>query len=130
MIAFPKLLLLWTAFFMLIFGLPALFTPKIFKNVLEKFLKNSELIRMWGFIVMILWFFYLMVYQAFNNGRAMFFSIFGYASLLKGAVLMRWPSRANTKYKRRYSSKMWSMLIGIICIFFALFMTRIALAKV
>ena len=71
-----------------------------------------------------------MVYQAFNNGRAMFFSIFGYASLLKGAVLMRRPSWANTKYKRYYSTKMGSMLMGIICIVFAAFMTWIALAKI
>lgn len=130
MFTFPQILLLRTALFMLVFGLPALFVPKTFKSVLEKFLKNAELMRIRWFIVMILWFFYLMVYQAFNNGRAMFFSIFGYASLLKWIVLMRWPSWANTKYKRWYSSKLWSILIGIVCVLFAAFMTLIALVKI
>ncbi len=130
MFTFPQILLLWTALFMLVFGLPALFAPKTFKSVLEKFLKNTELMRIRWFIVMILWFFYLMVYQAFNNGRAMFFSIFGYASLLKWIVLMRWPSWANIKYKRYYSSTLGSILMGSICVLFAAFMAWIALVKI
>ncbi|MEI7558501.1 MAG: hypothetical protein WCJ45_07035 [bacterium] len=54
MIAFPKLLLLRTAFFMLVVGLPMLFAPKTFRLIMEKTLKNSDIVRIRGFITMFL----------------------------------------------------------------------------
>lgn len=130
MFTFPELLLLWTSFFILVFGLPMLFAPKTFKTILQKMLKNSDIVRIRAFITMIIWFLFLSVYQKFDNGRAMFFSIFGYASLLKWLVLMWWPSRTGIKYKRYYSSNMWSILMGILCVLFAAFLVWIALMKI
>lgn len=130
MLAFPKLLLLWTALFMLAVGLPMLFAPKKFKLIMEKTLKNTDIIRVWAFITMIIWFLYLTVYQTFNNGWAMFFSIFGYVSLIKWVVLLRFPNYGYNKYKWLYSGRVWSLITGLVVLLFALFLIRIALYKI
>ncbi len=130
MFTFPELLLLWTAFFIVAFGLPMLFAPKTFRSIMEKTLKNSAIVRIWAFITMIIWFLFLSVYQKFNNGWAMTFSIFGYISLLKWLVLLRFPTRGQTKYKWFYSTATASVVLGIIVILFAAFLTWIALMKI
>lgn len=130
MIAFPKLLLLWTSFFIVAFGLPMLFAPKAFKSIMEKTLKNLDIVRVRAFITMIIWFLFLSVYQKFDNGRTMTFSIFGYISLLKWLVLLRFPTWGQTKYKWFFSSTTGLLLWGILVILFAAFLTWIALMKI
>lgn len=129
MLAFPKLLLLWTAFFMLAIWLPALFVPKTFRSIMEKMLKNSDIVRTWWFITLIIWFLYLTVYQTFTNGWAMFFSIFGYLSLIKWLVLLRLPTYGYNKYKWFFSTSIGSTITWIFVIFFSLFIIRVALYK-
>ncbi|MCX6824732.1 MAG: hypothetical protein NTY80_00770 [candidate division SR1 bacterium] len=130
MVAFPKLLLLWTAFFMLAIGLPMLFAPKTFRAIMEKTLKNSDIVRVRAFFTMLLGFLFLTVYQSFNNGWAMFFSIFGYSSLIKGLVLLRFPNYAYGKYRWFYSSSMGSFLTGLLVLAISLFTIRVALMKI
>ena len=130
MFAFPKLLLLRTAFFMLVIWLPLLFAPKAFRTIVEKMLKNTDIIRVRAFITMIIWFLFLSVYQKFNNGRAMFFSIFGYASLIKWAVLMRFPHRGYNKYKWFYSTPTGSLICWLLILLFSLFTIRVAWYKI
>ncbi len=130
MIAFPKLLLLRTAFFMLVVGLPMLFAPKTFRLIMEKTLKNSDIVRIRGFITMFLWLFFLAVNPSISNGWAMFFSIFGYISWIKWAVLMRWPHYGYNKYKRFYSTPTWSLVTSLLVIFFSLFTIRVAIMKI
>lgn len=130
MLAFPQLLLLWTAFFMLTIGLPALFAPKTFWVVLDKTLKNLDIMRIWAFITMLIWFLFLSVYQKFDNGRAMFFSIFGYLSLLKWLVFLRFPTWGYKKYTWFYRTRMGCTLIWIGILLFSLFTIRVALMKI
>jgi len=130
MFTFPELLLLWTAFFMLVIGLPMLFVPKTFRSIMEKTLKNSDIIRVWAFITMIIWFLFLSVYQKFSNGRAMFFSIFGYISLIKWAVLMRFPTMGYKKYTWFYSTSTWSLVTSLLILLFSLFTIWVALMKI
>lgn len=127
MVAFPQLLLLWTAFFILAFWLPMIFAPKVFKTVMERVLKNSDLVRIWAFITMIIWFLYLCVYQKFDQGWMMTFSIFGYISLLKWLVLLRFPAWGKTKYKWFFSSSVGLVFWGIFVLLFAVFLAWIAL---
>ncbi len=129
MFTFPELLLLRTAFFIVAFGLPMIFTPKTFKSIMEKTLKNLDIIRIRAFITLIIWFFFLSVYQKFDQGWAMTFSIFGYISLLKWLVLLRFPTRGQTKYKMFLSTATGLLLWGVIVILFAAFLTWIALVK-
>lgn len=130
MVAFPKLLLLRTAFFMLVVWLPMLFSPKIFRSIMEKTLKNSDIIRIWAFITMIIWFLFLSVYQKFNNGWSMFFSIFGYISLIKWLVLLRFPMYGYNKYKWFYSTTLGSLIIWLLVLLFSLFTIRVACYKI
>ena len=130
MFTFPKLLLLWMAFFMLVMWLPMLFASKAFRSIMEKTLKNSDIIRVWAFITMLIWFLFLSVYQKFSNGRAMFFSIFGYVSLIKWAVLMRFPHIGYNKYKWFYSTPTGSLVTSFLVIAFSLFTIRVALMKI
>jgi len=128
--AFPKLLLLRTAFFMLVIWLPMLFAPKAFRTIVERMLKNTDIIRVRAFITMIVWFLFLSVYQKFNNGWAMFFSLFGYISLLKWVVLMRYPHWGYKKYKWFYSTPTGSFICWLLIFLFSLFTIRVALMKV
>lgn len=130
MFAFPQLLLLWTAFFILAFWLPMLFAPKVFTSIIEKTLKNLDIVRIWAFLTMIIWFLFLSVYQKFDNGRAMTFSIFGYISLLKGLILLRFPTYGHNKYKWFYSTTTSCMFLGGIVVLFAVFLSWIALMKI
>jgi hypothetical protein len=130
MIAFPKLLLLWTAFFMLVMWLPMLFAPKTFRLVAERMLKNTDFVRIRAFITLLIWFLFLSVYQTFTNGWAMFFSIFGYVSLIKWTVLMRFPHVGYSKYKWFYSTSTWSLLASLLIVLFSLFTLRVALIKI
>ncbi len=122
MVVFPKLLLLWTAFFMLSIALPAVFAPKAFIRVLDSTLKNSDVVRTWAFITMLIWFLYLSVYRKFDQGLMMIFSIFGWLSLLKWLFLLRFPLWGHAKYKLLYSTVTWSVIIGICIVLFSVFM--------
>lgn len=130
MVLFPKLLLLWTAFFILAMWLPALFAPKTFIRVMENSLKNTDIVRVWAFIVMILWLLFLSVYQKFTASRLTFFSLFGYLSLLKWLVLLRFPNYGYKKYKRFYSKPIGSITMWIFVVLFSLFILRIAYYKI
>ena len=125
MIVFPKLLLLWTGFFMLTIWLPALFSPKVFIRIMETTLKNSDIIRVRAFIVMIMGFLYLSVYRKFNNGRMMFFSLFGWLSLLKWLLLLRFPNWGYSKYKWFYATTTGSIVMWIAVILFSIFTIRL-----
>lgn len=125
MIAFPKLLLLWTGFFALIMWLPALFSPKTFLAVLERTLKNVDLVRVWAFISLLIWLLFLSVYWKLNQGWMMVFSIFGRLSLLKGLVLLRFPNVAYAKYKRFYSTTPGAMVMWVLMVIFAAFLIRL-----
>lgn len=130
MLNFPQLLLFWMVFFMLTIWLPALFAPKKFISVLDKTLKNSDIVRTWSIITMVIGFLFLTVYQKFDNWRAMLFSIFGYLSLIKWVFLLRFPSWAHAKYKKFYANPIASRIIGIVILLFSLLLTRVALAKI
>lgn len=130
MVLFPKLLLLWTAFFMLTMWLPALFAPKAFIRVIGNSIKNTDIVRVWAFITMIIWLLFLSIYQKFTASRLMFFSLFGYLSLLKWLVLLRFPNYGYKKYKRFYSKPMGSVIIWIFVVLFSLFMLRVACYKI
>ena len=130
MLAFPKLLLLWTAFFMLVMWLPLLFAPKTFKAVADKMLKNTDIIRIRAFITMFIWFLFLTVNQTITNGWAMFFSIFGYVSLLKWTLLMRFPRMEYNKYTWFYSTSTGSLVTSLLIILFSLFTLRVAVMKI
>lgn len=130
MFTFPQLLLLWMAFFMLAIWLPALFAPKKFISILDKTLKNSDIVRVWAIITMIIGFLFLTVYQKFDNWRAMLFSIFGYLSLIKWLFLLRFPTWAYTKYKKFYAKPIGSMIIWIFVLLFAAFTVWVALMKI
>jgi len=126
MLAFPQLLLLWRAFFMLTICLPALFAPTKFIRILDKTLKNSDIVRVWSFMTMLLWLLFLSVHRKFTQWWLMVFSLFGWLSLLKGVFLLRFPEWGHTKYKRFYSGLMWSIFIGIFTLIFSLFLIRLA----
>lgn len=130
MVIFPKLLLLWSAFFMLSMWLPALFAPKIFIRILEKTLKNTDIVRLWAFITMIIWLLFLSVYRKFNHGWAMFFSFFWWLSLLKGLVLLRFPGYGYTKYKWFYAKPVGSIVMWLLICLFALFTIRVAYYRI
>lgn len=83
MIAIPKLLLLRTVLFFLVRALPMLFNPKFSVGLVEKLTKNVELSFLFGFILMILSFLYLLVYVKLDGTWYMLFSIIGYLTLLK-----------------------------------------------
>jgi len=130
MIAFPKLLLLWTAFFMLVIWLPMLFSPKVFRAIMEKTLKNNDIIRIRAFITMFLWLFFLAVNPSISNGWEIFFSIFGYTSLIKWAILMRFPHMGYNKYKWFYSTPTGSLVTSLLIIAFSLFTLWVAVMKI
>lgn len=130
MFAFPKLLLLRTAFFMLVVWLPMLFAPKTFRLIMEKTLKNSDIVRIRSFITLFIWLFFLAVNPIFTNGWEMFFSIFWYVSLIKWTVLMRWPHYGYNKYKWFYSTSTWSFVTWLFVLLFSLFTIRVAVMKI
>jgi hypothetical protein len=130
MIIFPKLLLLWTAFFMLAIWFPMLFAPKTFRSIMEKTLKNYDIIRIRAFITMIIWLLFLSVYQKFTHGRMMFFSLFGYISLIKWLVLLRFPMYGYNKYTWFYSTRLGSFLSWLFVLLFSAFTLRVALYKI
>ncbi|MBU1758882.1 hypothetical protein KKG31_07295 [Patescibacteria group bacterium] len=104
MVALPKLLLLWTALFMLIIGLPGLFTPAATKKVFLNAVKNPEVIRVWGFAALLFGFLFLLVQYAFNATWYLVFAIFGRLSLIKGIVYIWFPSFVDKKVKSRTKS--------------------------
>gem|GEM_PF-1553643 len=83
MIAIPKLLLLRTVFFFLVWSLPMIINPKFSVGLIEKLTKNTELSFLLGFILLVIAFLYLLVYVNLDGTRYMMFSIIGYLTLLK-----------------------------------------------
>ncbi len=130
MFTFPQLLLLFWALIILAMWLPLLFVPKKFKPILERILKNSDIVRVWAFLMMLIWFLFLSVYQKFDNGWAMIFPIFGYIELLKWLTTFRFPSWGRTKYKWFFSKPVQSFIMGILVILVAVFIAWVALMKI
>ena len=128
---YPQVLLLRTAFFFfLVVGLPALFAPAQFVKVLEKIVKNEDMMRTRGVITLLFWLAYLTVYQAIDGTWGLLFSLFGYLCLLKGLRLIWIPSYALKKFKMLYNTKGKAMIIGIAILVCSVLLTWIALAKI
>lgn len=104
MFAFPKLLLLWTVFFMLTMALPMIFAPKKTIDVIIKAMKNLQILPLYAFIIMFFALFFLSVYQKLDGTWMMVFSIFGRLSLLKGLFILRFPSWSEKKTRIFYST--------------------------
>lgn len=126
----PQVLLLWTAFFFLIIGLPALFAPTKFRKVLEKSLKNEDVVRTRWVITLLFGLPFLAIYQAIDVSWGLLFSLFGYACLIKGAVLTIFPSYGQRKYKMVYNTDIKVIIIGIAILVVCALLTWIALAKI
>lgn len=73
---------------------------------------------------------YVTVYQAVDASWGLLFSLMGYASLLKGTVLLWYPQRGQTKYKMLYNSKAKAIIIGVAIVGVSAVLARIALAKI
>ncbi len=126
----PKLLLLWMVFFMLSLALPALFAPKKFIAVLDKTLKNSDIVRVWWFLTMIIWLFFLAVHWKFGHRRLLIFPVFGWLSLIKWLFLLWFPVWWQSKYKFFYAKPLQAILLGLGILLFCLFLLRIAYFKI
>lgn len=105
MVAVPKLLLLWLVLFYVVVALPALFAPDRFKKVIDRFVKNEDMIRLASFVTFIFGFLFLLVYARLDGTRYMLFSILGYLCLIKAIVNLRFPAYAVRKAKWFYGSK-------------------------
>lgn len=127
---FPQVLLLWTALFLLIFWLPALFTPNKFLKVLDKLMKNEDLMRTRWIIALFFGLAYLTVYQAIDATWGVLFSLLGYASLIKGIVLIWYPGFAKTKFEWLYNTAGKVIAMGIVILIVALLCTWAALSKI
>jgi len=128
MIAIPKLLLLWTVVFFLVWILLMLFKPKYTMGIVEKLVKTPELSFLFGFMLMILSFLYLLVYVKLDGTWYMLFSILGYLTLLKWIAMVAFPNLWATQAKRFYGTVtmtriMWGILlcVAIFVFFSALF---------
>lgn len=129
MISIPKLLLLWTVFSFLIFVFPMLFAPDAIRKVMDKVVKNYELIRFWGLITLIFWFLYLMVHYALDWTWYMIFSILGRLCLLKALILMWFPKFIADKYRIYYGSKASTMIAWTVILFVSIFFAWVAVVK-
>jgi hypothetical protein len=75
MVAIPKLLLLWTVLFFLVWGLLMLCKPKHVVDVIGKVVKNQELSFILGLVLFILGFLYILVYAKFDGTWYILFPI-------------------------------------------------------
>ena len=83
MIAIPKLLLLWTVVFMLIWALCMLLQPKYIIGMVEKMVKAPEISFLFGLILFVISFLYFLVYVKLDGTWYMLFSILGYLYAFK-----------------------------------------------
>lgn len=127
MIWFPKLLLLWTAVFFLLFLIPAILVPKKFIKAISGVIKNEEIIRVWSFAALLFWLLYLWVYRKLDGTLPMVFAIFWRLSLVKGIVLFWYPSLVSKKAKYLYNSVMWVRTMWILILFMSAFLVWLSL---
>ncbi len=129
MIAIPKLLLLRTVFFFLVWALPMIINPKFSVGLIEKLTKNTELSFLLGFILLVIAFLYLLVYVNLDGTWYMMFSIIGYLTLLKWAVMMSLPRHAAKNAKRMYGTASMTRIMWILTLVVAAFILRATLVK-
>lgn len=96
----PQFLLLALAAFLLTIGLPALANPKKFRKAMKSFVSDENIVRLSGFISMIFAFFFLSVNWKFQNDWMVLISVIGWASFLKGIVLLWNPDFARKMAKK------------------------------
>jgi len=125
----PKFLLIAMAIFFLAMILPALFSPKTFKEVLSKRVKNSETVRLSGLWVLLVWFIYLSNYWKIDATWNLLVSLTGWAMVLKWIVWMRYPGYLAWKFKTLRGTKWMAYIISIVCVILAAFYIRAACVK-
>ena len=126
----PKLLLLWTVLFFLVWALPMIFNPKFSVGLVEKLVKNEELSFLLGFILLVVWFLYLLVYVKLDGTWYMIFSIIGYLTLLKWVVMMCLPKYAKSNAARIYGTIPMTRIMWILVFVIALFVLWVGLIKI
>jgi hypothetical protein len=117
MVAIPNSLLLWTAVLILLtFGIPALFTPKNFMSAIQKFMKNEDATRLWGFGVLIFAFLFFMVHYALVWAWSIIFFILWILSVIKGLAMIRYPKLSAKGGTAFYTKKGFTIMVGIFLI--------------
>ncbi len=113
MVTFPVTLLLWSLIVIfLVFWIPALFVPKKLMSVLQKIMKNEEIIRLWGFFIFIIALLFFMVRYMFHGAWYIIFSILGVLALIKGFALIWYPKFSEMWGKIFYSQKILTIIVG------------------
>lgn len=126
MVAFPKLLLLWTALFLVVFLVPMLFKPKAFIKVIDRVVKNTDLVWVRSFVALLFGLLYLGVYWKLDGTWPMVFAIFGWLSIVKGVVNFWFPGFAQKKAKIFYKTVPMMRLMGIITLIFTVFLVWVS----
>jgi hypothetical protein len=73
---------------------------------------------------------FLAIYQAIDATWGLLFSLFGYVCLIKGAVLILFPSYGQKKYKLVYNTNAKAITIGIAILVVCALFVWIALTKI
>jgi hypothetical protein len=114
---------------MLVIGAPALIVPKRFMKVIGGFAKDANMVRMASLRTMFLAFFFLAMYPLLKGGRLLLVSILGRLMLIKSVIGVWFPSLFTKQVAYFYTSKMMTMIMGIISILFAAFIAWAGLVK-
>jgi len=123
----PQKLVLAMAAFMIIVLLPAIISPKKFREISTDLVADTKLLRVVGFMTLVIGFVFLSVYYKLTGGWIMTVSILGYIAVLKGIALIWTPEIGKTLYKKYYNTDKFFMIFGIAGILVSIGLIYIAL---
>jgi len=109
------------------FMLPATIYPTKVRKVLMDFVSDSKVMRLTGFITLMIGFVFLSVHYKFTEGWFMTISILGWISIVKGLGLLWFPEMANNLFKEYYNTDAFFRGAGIVTLLVSIGLIYIAI---
>lgn len=105
------------AILLLLFALPALFDPKRFREAAKDFFASSPLVRLAGFLFLIVAFLILNTHRGINlNSARSIMAALGYLIAIKGVVWLWFPGFARKFAMKKFENDARVYIFAFVCI--------------
>ncbi|MBD3329899.1 hypothetical protein GF354_00030 [Candidatus Peregrinibacteria bacterium] len=122
----PSVLLSIFAIMVLVFYVPAIINPKLFRKEMTKIAKDHTFLKGMAVVAFIFAILFFSVFKKIESSWMTLFTILGWLAVIKGTFLVWFPETGLKIVKKLLNSNTAAMTMGITGFLFAIFLKIIA----
>ncbi len=106
-----------------VFGLALIFKRKSISDLIEEIVRNKPMLLLGGFIATVIGALIIVLNNIWSSGLELFITVIGWGSLLKGILILFFPNKTISLYKKCNKSNLLlmsgiiSLVIGLILMY-------------